>query len=73
MSPTVEPQEPLAFDVPTVARVIARSDRKVRELIADGHLPARRLPGGRVVILRDDLLAFLQNLPPVVDVAGAGG
>ena len=58
-----EQQEPLAFDVPTVARIIDRSDRKVRELIASGHLVARRLPGGRLLILRDDLLAFLRNLP----------
>lgn len=56
-------EPPLLYDVPAAGRVLQQSDRKVRQLIARGHLAARRLPGGRVVIPRESLIEFVQNLP----------
>jgi len=54
--------EPLAYRVSEVARLIGVGRSKVFELIKAGDLPARKL-GGATVILRSDLIAFLDSAP----------
>ncbi len=55
------PQQ-LSFSIKSTCRVTDVKRSKVCALIADGTIPARKL-GSRTLILRDDLLAFLQSLP----------
>lgn len=54
--------ETLAYRVSEVARLIGVGRSKVFELIKAGDLPARKL-GGATVILRSDLIAFLDSTP----------
>ena len=60
-APYMVPEPPLFYDKPALSRVF-RGRRVVDELIASGKLPTRELQG-RVVVLRDELLEFLRNLP----------
>jgi hypothetical protein len=60
-APHTVPEPPLIYDKPALTRVF-RGRRVVDQLIASGQLPVRELQG-RVVVLRDDLLEFLRNLP----------
>jgi predicted site-specific integrase-resolvase len=55
--------EPLVYDEATISRVFRARRAKIREWMAEGYLPARRLPDGRVVVLREELLEMLRNLP----------
>jgi hypothetical protein len=52
------------LDVATAARSIGDTEKGARAKISRGLLPHRRL-GGRIVILRDELHAFLRQLPGV--------
>lgn len=52
------------LDVATAARELGDTENGTRAKIARGLLPHRRL-GGRIVILRDELHAFLRQLPGV--------
>ncbi len=53
----------LVYDVAMLSRVLGRPRPKIREWIARGQLPARTLPDGRLVVLREELLDMLRNLP----------
>jgi hypothetical protein len=55
-------EAPLVLAIPEVARLIGRSELATRRAIQRGHLPARKL-GGRVVILRAELVECFQHLP----------
>lgn len=63
--PQSQPSPPrLAYSVPEAARVIACGKTKVWELVHSGKLKARR-NGGRILILAEDLQAFLATLEAV--------
>jgi len=59
----VAPDLDLVYEEGTLARVFRRPRATIREWIATGHLPARQLPDGRAVVLREELLQMLRNLP----------
>lgn len=61
MSPEHTP-EPLAFSVSELPAVISVGRTTVTKLIKSGDLPSRSL-GARVIVLREDLQAFLRSLP----------
>lgn len=44
-------------------RVFRRPRAKIREWLLNGYLPARWLPDGRPVVLHEELLDMLRNLP----------
>ena len=54
--------DPLILRIPDVARRLGLPADSVRHLVQSGALPARKL-GGRVVVLPDELEAFLKSLP----------
>jgi excisionase family DNA binding protein len=54
--------EPLAYRIKDAARLLGMGKSKLFELIADGRLPARKI-GGATVILRTDLISFLEHAP----------
>ncbi|AOO79555.1 helix-turn-helix domain-containing protein [Bosea vaviloviae] len=54
--------EPLAYRVKDAARLLGMGKSKLFELIADGRLPVRKI-GGATVIMRADLIAFLERAP----------
>ena len=54
--------EALAYSVRDVSRLIGRSEAAIRAMIARGQLPVRR-QGGRVLVLAEDLKAYLAALP----------
>jgi excisionase family DNA binding protein len=54
--------DPLILRIPDVARRLGLPADSVRHLVQTGALPARKL-GGRVVVLPDELDAFLRSLP----------
>jgi len=60
--------EPLAYTVKDAVKVLRRSERRIRELVASGALPHRR-EGRTILILHRDAVAYLEGLPEDVDVA----
>jgi excisionase family DNA binding protein len=60
--------ERLYYGVFEVAILLGIPEGSVRRLIAERAIPARRFSGRRVLIPRDELLAVLRDLPPVVPV-----
>jgi excisionase family DNA binding protein len=60
MSNAVE--QPKAFSVSEVARLIGRSELATRRAIERGQIPARKW-GHRVVVLAEELDEFLRQLP----------
>lgn len=55
---------PLSYSIEQASRVAGVTPWTVYTAVTEGRLAARKF-GKRWVILRDDLLAFLQNLNPV--------
>jgi excisionase family DNA binding protein len=53
--------EPLVYRIPDVARLLGCTEAVVRQMIARRQIPSRRL-GRRVVVLREELRAHLQDL-----------
>jgi excisionase family DNA binding protein len=56
--------ERLALLIPEVARRLGRTEIATRRAIERGQLPARRW-GRRVIVLADELEAYLRALPRV--------
>lgn len=54
--------ESLAYRVKDAARLMGIGRSKVFELIKEGHLPARKI-GGATLVLRADIIAFLEGAP----------
>ena len=55
-------EEDRVLDVAEVARILDRDPHTVRRYFREGTIPgARRLAGGRWIILRSDLEAFLRS------------
>jgi excisionase family DNA binding protein len=54
--------QPRILSVTEVAKILGRSDLATRRAINRGEIPSRKF-GDRVVILADELDAFLRNLP----------
>lgn len=63
--------EPLAYRVKDAARLLGMGKSKLFELIADGRLPARKI-GSATLILRTDLIAFLEGAEVIRRNHGAG-
>ena len=59
---TIAQYDPLAYSVASAARAVDVSETTVKQEIAAGRLPIRKL-GRRTVIRRDDLLRWLDGLP----------
>jgi hypothetical protein len=56
--------DPLVYDEDKLCVVFAeRSRRRIRQWLRSGVLPARYLPDGRAIVLRDELLEALKTLP----------
>lgn len=64
---TTEPMTPLAYKPKDAATMLGISRSTVYQLIADGHLPARKL-GTATIIRHCDLEAFLDatSFPPAI-------
>jgi len=60
--------EPLAYTVKDAVRVLRLSERRIRDLVASGRLPARR-EGQKILIRRQDAEAYLNGLPADSEVA----
>jgi excisionase family DNA binding protein len=58
------PTEPLAYRPTEAAVLLGLSKARVYELINSGDLPARRV-GRRILVPRDELVAWLANQPEV--------
>jgi len=57
------------LDVAAVTALMGNpSEKTTRSQIARNLIPARRF-GGRIIVLRSELLAHLQSLPRVVETA----
>jgi excisionase family DNA binding protein len=54
---------PLAYRVEQAALVVGLSKSKVWDLIAEGRIRARK-EGAATLVLHDDLVSYLQALPP---------
>jgi hypothetical protein len=54
----------LVLDVSAMAEHFGDTEHGIRAKVARGTLPYRRL-GGRVVFVREDVVAFLQRLPGI--------
>lgn len=65
MNPT-----PLSVSVRDAAAITGLSEYEIRKAINKGELPARRR-GVRIVILRDDLSAWLRSLPLAAEAAAS--
>lgn len=61
--PAIQRLTPLAYRIDDAAAVIGVSDGKVWRLIREGRLPARKLDGS-TIIRHEDLVAFIDGLPP---------
>lgn len=61
-APSADIPEKLAFTFDEVCHELGCGRTTVHHLIAQGKLPARKL-NSRVLVLRDDLAAFLSTLP----------
>ena len=55
--------EELVYDEKALGRIFKRRRPLIRAWLVEGYLPARWLPDGRPVVLRDELLEALRNLP----------
>lgn len=55
-------EQPAAYSITDVLQVLKVGRTRTYELIKEGKLPARKL-GRRTVILREDVDAFLRDLP----------
>ena len=53
---------PLAYSIADAAEAIGVSKSALFQVMASGDLPVRKL-GRRTLVLRDDLMAYLQRLP----------
>jgi excisionase family DNA binding protein len=62
--------QPKAFSVSEVARLIGRTELATRRAIERGQIPSRKW-GHRVVVLADELDAFLRGLPAREGADGA--
>ncbi|MGH1587327.1 helix-turn-helix domain-containing protein [Methylobacterium phyllosphaerae] len=71
-APRSSPADPLAYRPRDSASAIGVSEALIYELIAEGALPARKLRGA-TIILRSDLVAFLEDLPLTASAAKARG
>jgi predicted DNA-binding transcriptional regulator AlpA len=60
--PATDSNVPLAYNIPEAAHKAATSRSSVYLAIASGSLKARKI-GRRTVVLHDDLLDWLNNLP----------
>lgn len=69
-APLTASTDPLAYRPRAAAAAIGVSEALIFELIAEGALPARKLRGV-TLILRSDLLAFLEALPLTPSAAKA--
>ena len=58
--------EPIAYDIASAAVACHLSTKTIRDAIDDLHLPARK-SGVKILILTDDLTAWLRSLPPARD------
>lgn len=56
-----EHDEPLAYRIPDVARLLGCTEAAARRLIERRLIPSRRL-GRRVIVLPDELRAYLKSL-----------
>ena len=54
----------VAMDIATTAATMGESPKATRSQIARGLIPHHRL-GGRIIVLREELFAFLRQLPGV--------
>lgn len=63
--------EPLAYRVKDAAKMLGMGKSKLFALIADGQLPARKI-GAATVILRADLIAFLESSPRAAAIRAQG-
>jgi hypothetical protein len=61
-SPVPSSHEPLAYTIEAAVTATGISDSKLRRYIKSGELQTRR-NGTSHIILKDDLIAFLQSLP----------
>jgi hypothetical protein len=61
--PPAAPEPLLIYDEDRASRVLGESRRKVRQFVRDGHIEGRQLPDGRLIITREALIQFIQNLP----------
>jgi hypothetical protein len=57
-----DPQTPLAYRISGLARVLDCSPHAARRMVERGLIPSRRL-GRRVIVLADELEAYLKSLP----------
>lgn len=64
-----QPLEPLAYTINESCKISKVGRNAVYEAIATGALRARKL-GTRTLILRDDLRAWLENLPDLAPRSG---
>ena len=70
-APLTASTDPLAYRPRAAAAAIGVSGALIFELIAEGALPARKLRGA-TIILRSDLVAFLEALPLTASAASEG-
>ena len=69
-APRIAPADPLAYRPKEAALAMGISEALLFELIAAGDLPARKLRGA-TILLRSDLVAFLEALPLTASAAKA--
>lgn len=58
--------EPLAYRIKDATKLTGMGRSKLFELIKQGRLPARKV-GSATLILRADLIAFLESAPRIPD------
>ena len=58
------PTEKIVYRVAEVAKLLGVSRQTIFNRLATGALKARKFGGGVTVIMRDDFLAMLRDLPP---------
>lgn len=56
-----EIERQMAFRIPALARTLGLSEAAARRMVERGEIPSRKW-GRRVVVLRDDLQAYLASL-----------
>jgi excisionase family DNA binding protein len=71
-SPTEITVEQIAYNVPQAARMIGRSERRIKDLIATGRLTAYQDGPRKIMITRAELERWLSSLPPVVPSKAMG-
>jgi excisionase family DNA binding protein len=55
---------PLCVDLKTVTARTGVADRTLRDWVADGRLPAFRLPGGQIRVSVEDVQALFVKVTP---------